>query len=132
MRTFLNHVANPVVRALLRSPLHALLSRSVMLITVIGRRSGRSYTLPVQYARQGDAVYVYSPGDRRWWRNLDEGEPVTARIDNESLTGVGEILRGPAAAAARAALEETSLAKAANRFPDGVVVRVRLDHPGQS
>jgi len=126
MRTFLNHVANPVVRALLRSPLHALLSRSVMLITVIGRRSGRSYTLPVQYVCRGDTGFVYSPGDRRWWHNLDGGKPVTVRIGSETLAGVGEVLRGVAADGARSTFVGTPLAKTARRFPDGVVVRLNL------
>jgi len=103
-----------------------------MLITVIGRRTGRSYTLPVQYARREGTVYVFSPGDRRWWHNLDEGRPVTARIGNETLAGVGEVLRGSAADGARATLEGTSLAKAAKRFPDGVIVRLRLDPADRS
>jgi deazaflavin-dependent oxidoreductase (nitroreductase family) len=132
MRAFLNRVANPVVRALLRSTLHGLLSRNVMLITVTGRRTGRSYTLPVQYARRGETVYIFSPGDRRWWRNLDEGGPVTARIGTETLAGVGEILRGTATDDARAALDGTPPAKSARRFPNGVIVRLRLDPADRS
>ena len=124
MGPFLNRVINPVVRALLRSPLHSLLSRNVMLITLTGRRTGSDYTLPVQYARRGDTVYVFSPGDRRWWRNLNEGGAVTVRIGNETLAGTGEVLRGSAADDARAILARTSLAKSAERFPDGVIVRL--------
>ncbi len=40
---------NPVMSALLRLPLHGLLSRQVFLLTYTGRRSGRQYTLPVGY-----------------------------------------------------------------------------------
>lgn len=132
MRTLLNRLANPFVRALLRSPLHGLLSRSVMLITVFGRRTGRSYTLPVQYACLGAIVYVYSPGDRRWWHNLDEESPVTARIGNETLAGVGKVLRGSVADNARATLEGTSLAKVAKRVPDGVLIRLKLNPADRS
>lgn len=132
MHTLLNKLANPFVRALLRSPLHGLLSRSVMLITVFGRRTGRSYTLPVQYARLGAIVYVYSPGDRRWRHNLDEESPVTARIGNETLAGVGVVLRGSEADNARATLDGTSLAKAAKRLPDGALVQLRLDPADRS
>src|SRR5579884_1140426 len=49
---------NPVVAALLRSPLHGLLSRQVFLLTVTGRRSGRRFTLPLGYVRDGDALLV--------------------------------------------------------------------------
>ena len=50
--------ANPVVRAVLRSPLHPLLSRSLALITVTGRRSGRRHPVPVGYRRHGDRVLI--------------------------------------------------------------------------
>jgi hypothetical protein len=46
-----NRVINPLVRVLLRSPAHRVMSRGVLLLTYTGRRSGRRYTLPVQYAR---------------------------------------------------------------------------------
>jgi F420H(2)-dependent quinone reductase len=42
-------LANPAVRALLRSPLHGLLDRSVLLLHVTGRKTGRVYAIPVNY-----------------------------------------------------------------------------------
>jgi hypothetical protein len=45
----LNRVINPLVRWLIRSPLHWLASRRLALITYTGRRSGRAYTIPVGY-----------------------------------------------------------------------------------
>ena len=52
----INRTVNPLLRAVLRSPAHGLLSRRVVLITVTGRRSGRTFTFPVQYSRQGERV----------------------------------------------------------------------------
>ena len=43
MRFFMR-LGNLFVASMLRSPLHGLLSGSVMLITVTGRKSGRRYT----------------------------------------------------------------------------------------
>lgn len=51
MRRLLNRIANPVVTWLLRSSLHGILSGSTLLITVTGRKSGRIYTIPVNYVR---------------------------------------------------------------------------------
>ena len=48
-----NRFINPFVKAVLRSPVHRLLSGSLVLLTYTGRRSGRRYTLPVMYAEQG-------------------------------------------------------------------------------
>ena len=84
-----NRILNPVVRAVLRSPLHGLLSRPLMLLTFRGRRSDRSYTIPVQYAREANTVIVY-PGraaEKTWWRNLVGGAEVTLRIKGRDLEG---------------------------------------------
>ena len=43
---------NKVVRWLLRSPLHFLLSRSVCLVEYQGRATGRRIATPTQYARR--------------------------------------------------------------------------------
>ncbi|SDP48860.1 hypothetical protein SAMN04515671_4459 [Nakamurella panacisegetis] len=40
---------NPVVRGLLRSPLHGLLDRSVLVLHLRGRKTGRRYDIPVSY-----------------------------------------------------------------------------------
>lgn len=92
----LNHLANPVVRLVLRSPFHRLLSSAVMLLTYRGRRSGRSYTMPVQYARAGDTVYVVPGWSARktWWRNLRGGAPVQLRVQGRILSGRAEVLAG--------------------------------------
>jgi hypothetical protein len=73
-----NRVVNPVVRAVLRSPAHGLLSGHLALLTVTGRRSGRAFTFPVGYHRDGDRVTVGVdwPERKRWWRNLSDAAPV--------------------------------------------------------
>jgi F420H(2)-dependent quinone reductase len=110
-----NRVVNPVVRAVVRSPAHRLLSGHLALLTVTGRRSGRTFTFPVGYQRDGDRVTVGVdwPERKRWWRNLSDAAPVeiwlagvrrsgTARARGDEHTGVTvEIeLEGPAGAAA--------------------------------
>jgi len=71
---------NPVVRTLLRSPMHGVLSKSVMLITFTGKKSGRRYTTPVRYVRLGDVIRCQSSSGTRWWRNLRGGAEVTLRL----------------------------------------------------
>ena len=53
-------IINPMMRMLLRSPLHFVQSKSLMLITFTGRKSGRRLTTPVRYVRVGDTVRCFT------------------------------------------------------------------------
>ncbi len=91
-------LVNPGVALVLRSPAHGLLSGSLMLLTVRGRKTGREHTLPVQYAPDGDLVYVIpgAPRLKRWWRNLAEGAPVRVHLRGSEVEGRAEVLTGGA------------------------------------
>jgi hypothetical protein len=86
-----NRVVNPVVRAVLRSPAHGLLSGHLALLTVTGRRSGRAFTFPVGYHRDGDRVTIGVdwPERKRWWRNLSESAPVEIWLAGVRRSGTG-------------------------------------------
>lgn len=86
----MNRSVNVLLRALLRSPLHRLVSGRLVLITVTGRRSGRSYTFPVGYRLEGDVVTIGVgwPERKRWWRNLrGDGASVRLRLRGAERTG---------------------------------------------
>ena len=95
---FMNHLVNPIVRLILRSPLHRLFSGSILLITYQGRRSGKTYTLPVQYVRTGDTLNIVpgAPEIKTWWRNLRAGAPVQLRLCGQDLSARAEVLMGEA------------------------------------
>jgi deazaflavin-dependent oxidoreductase (nitroreductase family) len=88
---------NPVVVWLLRSRLHGAMSRSTMLLTFTGRKSGRTYTTPVNYVRDGDDLLVVGSREHSWWKNLRGGAPVIVRVRGRDLRGVGEAFEGGAA-----------------------------------
>ena len=71
---------NPMMALLLRSPLHFVVSGSLLLITFIGKRTGRSFTTPLRYVRDGATVRCFSSRNTRWWRNLAGGAEVKLRI----------------------------------------------------
>lgn len=104
-----NKTGNRVVRGLVRTPgLHRLVSGRIALISVTGRRTGREYTFPVFYSRDGDRVTIEVgwPDRKVWWRNLRDGGRVRMR------------LRG---------VERTGSARAEGDPRTGVTVRVQLD-----
>jgi F420H(2)-dependent quinone reductase len=86
-----NRVVNPVVRAVLRSPAHRLLSGHLALLTVTGRRSGRAFTFPVGYHRDGERVTIGVdwPERKLWWRNLADAAPVEIWLAGVRHAGTG-------------------------------------------
>ena len=104
----LNRFVNPFMRMILRSPLHAVASSRVALITITGRRSGRDYTLPVGYRQRGETVTINvgAPERKQWWRNIRDGARVQLRLRGEGRAG---------------------WAKATGDERSGVVVAVNLD-----
>ena len=84
------HVVNPFVAAILRSPLHRLLSAQVLLLTYTGRKTGTHYTFPVGYSREGDTLTLVST--RHWWKNLPGGPPVTVRLQGRLCTARAEVI----------------------------------------
>lgn len=84
-------ILNKVTTALLRSPLHFLVSGNLLLITFTGRKSGKQFTTPVTYTQKGDVVRVFS--NQRWWRNLVGGAAVTVRLRGSDIAGHAEVVQ---------------------------------------
>jgi hypothetical protein len=75
----------------LRSPAHRLASGMVIELRYTGRRTGREYALPVQYAQAGERLVLRPQAVQRstWWRNFHTPTAVTVRV-------AGRLRRGTA------------------------------------
>ena len=93
--TFMNKIVNPLVRFILRSPLHGMMSNSLLIITCCGRKTGREYYLPVQYAQAGNIIYIVPgmPEQKTWWRNLKEAAPVKLILRGQRVAGNAVVLK---------------------------------------
>ena len=76
---------NPMMIWLIRSPLHSFVSKNMMLITYTGRKSGESYTVPVNYLQDGETLYITSLHERTWWRNLRDGQSVSLHLRGKDI-----------------------------------------------
>jgi deazaflavin-dependent oxidoreductase (nitroreductase family) len=89
-------LVNPIMVALLRSRMHRLASENFMLLTVTGRKSGRSYTLPVSRHEQPDGSLVVSAAGS-WRHNLRGGGDVRVTLDGREraahVTPEGDAVR---------------------------------------
>ena len=85
---------NPLVTALLRSPLHVVASKGLLLLSWSGRRSGRTFRIPVGYQRDGQAVIVMisKPSEKTWWKNFRSAWPAELTIRGRVLDAMGEWL----------------------------------------
>lgn len=79
---------NSAMRFFLRSPMHGMVSKTVLLITFTGRKSGKTYTTPVSYSQHGDQVYIFTHAN--WWKNLRNGASVTLHMQGRELQGLAE------------------------------------------
>jgi len=92
-------VVNTRVAALTTSPRWGrLVGRNLAMLTYTGRRSGRTFTIPVGYRQQGDEVTigVSMPDAKTWWRNfLGAGAPLSLRLAGADRTGHAVATRDP-------------------------------------
>lgn len=80
-------VINPIMTALLRSPLHDLLSKQLMLISYSGSKTGKTYTHPIGYFEWSkDELMAFSTA--RWWTNVRDGKPVTLRLRGQWVEAI--------------------------------------------
>jgi len=83
---------NRVAVGLMNVPvLGQLVRRGMVVIRYTGRKSGKSFELPVGYRRTGDqlVIGVSMPDKKSWWRNfLGEGGTITfVGLDGRDRTG---------------------------------------------
>jgi len=88
--------ANRVVRRVLESPAHRLLSASTCVVRYRGRRSGATFSTPTQYADHGDGlvIFVGRPDTKSWWRNFRDDHDLDVLVAGNWRSMVGRAIVG--------------------------------------
>ena len=76
----------------------AAVRRRLTIVTYTGRRSGRTFSIPVGYRRTGDTVVigVRMPSKKNWWRNFTgDGGPLSVELDGADRAGHAIARQGP-------------------------------------
>ena len=81
---------NDFVTFMLRTPFNVFLGNT-MLITVTGCKTGKKYSTPVGFYRDGDCLWVLTSRDRTWWRNLKHGAEVSLLLKGKAVEAFGEV-----------------------------------------
>jgi deazaflavin-dependent oxidoreductase (nitroreductase family) len=85
---------NPFMRLVLAGRAHRIMSGRLMLLSFTGRRTGRSYTTPVSYVRDGSDLLI--PAGGAWWKNLTTGS-ARVRLQGTWQVVTPEVIQEPGA-----------------------------------
>lgn len=91
---------------MLRSAVHGLLSGRLAVLTYEGRRSGRTFRIPLRYATLGDGrlvVIAVQPERKLWWRSFAEPREATMLLRGLPVEVSGALAAGAVRTDARAA-----------------------------
>jgi hypothetical protein len=88
LESLLYTTLNPIVTGLLRSPMHRIASANLCIFSYRGRRSGKQYTTPLSFMREGSTVRLLSSHNTNWWNNfLDGSVDVEIEIARQTFRG---------------------------------------------
>jgi F420H(2)-dependent quinone reductase len=89
-------LGNPVVRRILRSRVHSILSGSLAVLEYEGRSTGTRYAIPVVFARDGTRIVALAayPERKQWWRTFREAAPARIVVRGERESVQGRLLSG--------------------------------------
>jgi len=90
-------LANPLVRAVLESRAHRLVSGRLVLLAYRGRTSGHEFRIPLRYARTDAGALVavaVRPERKLWWRTFSEGEQAILTLRGERVDVRGVVSAG--------------------------------------
>lgn len=89
-KTTIPPAVNALMKFILRSPLHGMVSKTITVISFTGRKSGKLYSTPVSYSQNGSLVRIFTHGE--WYKNLTGGEPISLRIRGKDYTGKADVI----------------------------------------
>lgn len=71
---------NPLIKRLIDSSLGGPMNKQLLLLRYRGRKSGRTFTTPVGYFREGDTIVMVTSPTYRWWPNFVGGAEAELRL----------------------------------------------------
>lgn len=87
----LQQVLNIVIRAVLATPiLNRAIASRILVIEVVGRKTGRHYKIPVGYTPSPWGLLIGTAG--KWRRNLIARQPVQVFVNRERRTADAQVI----------------------------------------
>ncbi len=83
-------VVNPLLKFILRSPFHGVISDKLMVLGFKGRKSGKQFSTPVGYTRMPDGTLMLFT-QSNWWKNLQSDPVIHLRLQGQERQARAEI-----------------------------------------
>lgn len=121
-------VGNFFVKRILKSRFHRFLSHKVVLLEVVGQRSGKTYLVPVNYIAFYGGISVMTYRRRKWWRNIRSGEQLTVHLQGDRMSVHPEVITEDHGAIAAGLVERGWMRKsiAPAKAKDSVLIRLHF------
>jgi len=87
-----NQFSNFFIRTIVRSPFHVLLGENLAVISMVGWKTGRKVSTPINVWCQDDGWIILSLRSRTWWRNLRGGRTAQLRVAGKQVGVRGDIV----------------------------------------
>jgi hypothetical protein len=117
---------NPIIVAILRSPLHGMMSSDLLVLEYRGQKTGRAHSIPLAYVTRAGQSYCGTRSSSAWWKNFTVSSPVSVWMRGERLDAHAERL---ASSSPEARLAFVAFLRA-NRGTAKLVYNVRVDDHG--
>src|SRR5262245_29298028 len=82
---------NPLVQAILRSPLHRLASRDLLVLEYTGAKTGQLRSLPLSYVEHGGRIYLCTRSSL-WSRNLRTEPAVRLWLRGQHVAATADVV----------------------------------------
>ena len=83
---FVFRLLNPVMKGILKSPLHTVISDKILIFSFKGRITGIDYSTPVSYYQENSTILCFTHA--AWWKNFVDDAPVRLWIRGTEFQGV--------------------------------------------
>jgi uncharacterized protein YbjT (DUF2867 family) len=121
----LMRIVNPVMRTLLSSPLHGLVSRQLLVLHYTGHRTGRRYDVPVGYRTVDGHLEILT--NSGWRANFGGGRDITVTYRGRRRAAHATTIDDPTVVARtyHGLISELGITRAQRRLG----IRINLDRP---
>ncbi|MBT4519136.1 MAG: nitroreductase family deazaflavin-dependent oxidoreductase [Halieaceae bacterium] len=85
-------IINPIVKALLASPVHGLMSDNTVVLYTRGRKTGRAYSTPVSYMQESKVLHCFTARTSPWWRNVAAMAKIEVLLQGQRRTATPAVI----------------------------------------